>query len=92
MEDIGSNEASQQSAYHADDDVTNTTIAAPFHDRSGQKTGDQTNYEPGNYSHNKILDILSIMLIGCDPVKVSYPSQDRFNKKGLSSSWGCCYS
>jgi hypothetical protein len=47
IEKVESNPASQQTAKHADDDVTNHTIAAPPHDLSGQKSGDQTNDNPG---------------------------------------------
>ena len=47
IEEVESDPASQQTAKHADDDVTNHTIAAPPHDLSGQKSGDQTNDNPG---------------------------------------------
>jgi len=62
MEEIGSNETSQQSAYHADDDVTDTTIAAPFsRPLRPRKPAIKPTTSQGNYSHNKILDNLSIM-------------------------------
>jgi hypothetical protein len=47
MQQIDRNPASQQSAYHTDDDVTNQPEASAFNDQSGQKTSDQTNYKPG---------------------------------------------
>jgi hypothetical protein len=51
MEEIGSNKASQQSTYHADDDVTDTPVTAPFYDQPGQSTREQANDNPGEYSH-----------------------------------------
>jgi hypothetical protein len=52
MQECGSDPASQQSAYHTDDDVTNQPETSPFHHHSGQKTSDQTNHNPGKYSHS----------------------------------------
>jgi hypothetical protein len=52
IEEVESNPASQQTAKHTDDDVTNQPISAPPHDLSRQKSGDQANDNPGKYSHN----------------------------------------
>jgi len=52
MEEVESNPASQQTTKHADDDVTNHTVAPAPHDLSRQKSGDQANNNPGKYSHN----------------------------------------
>jgi len=52
IEEVESNPASQQTAKHADDNVTNNTVAAPAHDLSRQKSGDQANDNPRKYTHH----------------------------------------
>ena len=51
MEEIGSKEASQQSANHTNNDVTNTPETTTFHDQPSQPASEQTNNDPGKYSH-----------------------------------------
>jgi hypothetical protein len=62
MEEMGSNPAAQQSANYADNDVTNAPVTAPFYDHPGQPAGDQTNDNPGKYSHSELLFFLYYFL------------------------------
>jgi hypothetical protein len=47
MEEVESNSASQQTAKHADDDVTNQSVAPTPYDLSRQKSGDRADDNSG---------------------------------------------